>query len=91
METVAKHLVDNPWVKRVRIEGYTDNRGSDAFNLDLSRRCAVSVKKFLLEHGVEESRLISEGYGEACPTANNRTKAGRAKNRRMEFIILEPS
>jgi large repetitive protein len=91
LESVAKTLKDNPWIKRVRIEGHTDSRGRDAKNLDLSKRRAASVMKFLAERGVETERLEAEGYGRTRPIADNKTKAGREKNRRVEFVILDPS
>ena len=90
LELVAKTLADNPWVKKVRIEGHTDSRGREAANLDLSQRRAASVRKFLVEHGVDEGRLDSEGYGQTQPIADNRTAAGRGKNRRVEFMIVDP-
>jgi len=67
------------------IEGYTDSQGDDAFNLTLSQKRTESVKKYLIEKGIRESRLTSIGYGETKPIADNNTSAGRAKNRRVEL------
>jgi outer membrane protein OmpA-like peptidoglycan-associated protein len=91
LRLVAKTLTDNKWVKRVRIEGHTDSRGRDARNLDLSQRRANSVMRFLVTAGVDAGRLEAKGFGEAQPIASNRSRRGRAKNRRVEFVITDPS
>ncbi|RZM09937.1 MAG: OmpA family protein, partial [Pedobacter sp.] len=67
------------------IEGYTDSNGSDEFNLKLSERRTQSVKTYLVKQGIPESRLTSTGMGEANPVADNKTAAGRARNRRVEL------
>jgi outer membrane protein OmpA-like peptidoglycan-associated protein len=77
------------FITKVRVEGHTDDRGSDQYNLELSDRRAASVMKYLTEHGVQQSRLTSKGYGESQPIESNKTKKGRAKNRRVVFKILE--
>ncbi|NND87991.1 MAG: OmpA family protein, partial [Flavobacteriaceae bacterium] len=69
------------------IEGHTDSRGSDSYNLDLSKRRAASVREYLTSKGIPSSRLTSEGYGEARPIATNNTKAGRQQNRRVEISL----
>jgi len=71
----------------VVIEGYTDNQGSEAFNFGLSMRRANSVKNYLLNHGVESSRLAACGNGEGSPIASNASASGRQLNRRVEVII----
>ena len=91
LRMVAKTLTDNPWVKKVRIEGHTDSRGNDAFNMELSDRRAKSVMRFLVQSGVDPSRLEAQGFGETRPIASNNTKAGRARNRRVDFIIVDPA
>ena len=90
LQMVADTFKDNPWVKRVRIEGHTDNRGSDAFNLRLSDRRAHSVMRFLIRAGVSPDRLQAQGFGETQPIESNHTRQGRAANRRVEFIIIDP-
>ncbi|MCA9564168.1 MAG: OmpA family protein, partial [Myxococcales bacterium] len=76
----------------IRIEGHTDDRGSDSYNLDLSQRRAASVVSWLVDYGgVDRRRLISAGFGETVPIDSNRTSAGRANNRRVEFHIVEQS
>lgn len=70
------------------IEGHTDNVGSDATNLTLSKNRAQAVKKYLVSKGVEESKLISNGYGSKRPIADNKTEAGKKQNRRVEMKIV---
>jgi OOP family OmpA-OmpF porin len=74
---------------RVRIEGHTDVRGGHEYNMRLSDARAASVRQYLLEHGIDASRLESKGYGPDQPIANNRTAAGREQNRRVEFMIIK--
>ena len=69
------------------IEGHTDSVGDDAFNLELSENRADSVKKALIDMGIDASRLNSEGFGEAIPIEDNETPEGRAMNRRVEFVV----
>ncbi|MFW5960472.1 MAG: OmpA family protein, partial [Chitinivibrionales bacterium] len=73
----------------VLIEGHTDNTGSDEFNKVLSEKRAESVKEFMIEQGVAEKRLTAEGYGFSRPVADNSTKEGRAKNRRVDLIVQD--
>jgi OmpA-OmpF porin, OOP family len=89
LQEIALLLKANPDIKRLRIEGHTDNRGNADYNLDLSKRRAASVRQWLTDHGIAADRLESEGYGLTRPVATNDTDAGRAQNRRVEFKILE--
>jgi outer membrane protein OmpA-like peptidoglycan-associated protein len=89
LEEVRAVLAANPQIASVRIEGHTDNVGRDDRNLDLSQRRAESVKRWLVEHGIEESRLTAEGLGETRPIADNTTPAGRQTNRRVEFHLVQ--
>lgn len=76
-------------VKRVRIDGHTDNRGNKATNQKLSEDRAKAVRDYLVAQGLDASRLESAGYGDAQPVAPNLTARGRELNRRVEFIVLE--
>ena len=74
---------------RVRIEGHTDSRGSEAENLTLSEDRANAVLTYLVAAGQSRDRFEIIGYGEAQEAASNDTSEGRARNRRIEFIALE--
>lgn len=87
LKQVASVLRDNPRVERVRVEGHTDDRGDDAFNMDLSRRRAHNVRAFLIGEGIAPERLVAAGHGETQPVDTNATDAGRENNRRVEFHI----
>ena len=89
LDDVAKVLKANPEVGPVLIEGHTDNIGSRAINLDLSKRRARSVELYLTSKGVNRERLRSEGYGFDRPVAPNDTPLNRARNRRTEFKLLD--
>jgi outer membrane protein OmpA-like peptidoglycan-associated protein len=74
---------------QIRIEGYTDSTGPEAYNQGLSQRRANSVKQYLVQHfDIHADRLFTEGRGEDEPIDTNATRAGRAKNRRAEFVNL---
>ena len=68
--------------------GHADSIGSDAYNQKLSVRRAESVKAYLVSKGVEPNRIYTEGKGEKQPVADNRTREGRAKNRRVEIEVI---
>ena len=87
LQEVAKSLAANPGV-RVEVGGHTDSKGSNAYNLALSRERAKSVEDFLEANGVSPGQISSRGYGEASPVASNRTEEGRAQNRRVELKRL---
>ncbi|HKR03555.1 MAG TPA: OmpA family protein [Bacteroidia bacterium] len=67
------------------IEGHTDNVGDDSYNMELSQKRTESVKEYLMTKGILESRLTAKGFGESQPIADNKTKTGRAQNRRVEL------
>jgi len=68
--------------------GHTDSIGSDTYNQRLSVRRAEAVKAFLVSKGIERNRVYTEGKGEKQPVADNKTKEGRAKNRRVEIEVV---
>ncbi len=89
LDQVALQVLAHPEIKKVRVEGHTDSVGSDEDNLYLSQDRADSVRRYLISRGVAKERLMAVGYGETRPIADNRTAAGRAKNRRVEFLIVQ--
>ncbi len=86
LDQVAEALSDYPKIE-VRIEGHTDSQGKDKFNKKLSQKRAESVRKYLIGKGIDGGRMVAQGFGEEVPIADNRTKDGRAQNRRVEFFI----
>lgn len=74
---------------RMQIHGHTDNRGGHAMNMQLSKDRAASVMNYLISKGIKASRLESDGFGPDRPKTTNDTEEGRAKNRRVDFKILE--
>lgn len=89
LNEVTRVLEENPQIKLVRVEGHTDDRGNDDLNQKLSQRRANSVRTYLINKGIDRDRLEAVGYGETRPIAENETSEGRAKNRRVEFIIVD--
>ena len=88
LDDAAKVLKAKPNMK-VEIGGHTDSIGSDSYNMKLSYQRANAVRDYLIRyHNIDPSRLIAVGYGETRPIADNRTRAGRDLNRRIEFKIL---
>ena len=73
---------------RMEIQGHTDDVGDAAHNMDLSQRRAESVKNYFVGKGIDEGRLVAKGYGPDVPLVNKKTKAARAKNRRVEFKLI---
>ena len=78
----------NPDLK-ISIEGHTDNVGSEQANMKLSKNRAKSVLIALVDEGVDESRLKSEGYGQSMPIGDNATEEGKALNRRVELRKID--
>jgi outer membrane protein OmpA-like peptidoglycan-associated protein len=87
LDDVVRSLIAYPEV-RVEIQGYTDSVGKASYNLGLSERRAETVKQYLVNAGIDPSRLVSKGYGEENPVSSNSTPDGRAQNRRIEFKRL---
>ena len=87
LDQVAAALRENPEVRHVRIDGHTDNIGGPDVNQRLSEERAAAVKSALERRGIAPGRLSTRGWGESRPVAPNRTAAGRARNRRVEFTI----
>lgn len=88
LDQIAQALEGNSQVKKLRIEGHTDNVGDDVTNQKLSEARAKAVKDALAKRGVDRDRLETAGLGETRPIAPNDSPGGRQKNRRVEFIIV---
>ena len=89
LKRIADAIKGLPGERKVSIEGHTDNRGSKMRNEKLSQSRAEAVIAHLVRHGVDRARLSPVGFGPLRPIASNDTEDGRAKNRRVEFIIVE--
>ena len=87
LEKMVRFLKSNPTI-RVEISGHTDNSGAAVYNRQLSEKRALSVYSYLIQHDVDKKRLVPKGYGPDQPFATNETEAGRQKNRRIEFRII---
>lgn len=88
LDSIAGTLRDYPDVV-ISIEAHTDNQGSASSNLELSKKRALSVARYLVTQGVSGQRLRPKAFGESKPRASNATAAGRSQNRRVEFNIVE--
>lgn len=84
---VVAVMKEHPEIARVSVDGHTDNAGREADNVALSQRRALAVVKYLIEHGVDARRLEARGFGPRRPIADNGSKEGKAKNRRVELQI----
>jgi len=91
LDEVAEILLDHPELRSIRIEGHTDSRGTNQYNLDLSQRRAESVERYLVEAGVSAERLEAVGFGEEHPLAKAATPLAWSLNRRVDFFVVERS
>ena len=90
LDNVAGVLASHPDIPVVEVRGHTDNRGADDYNLRLSQKRAEAVMAYLIGKGIAATRLRAAGRGEGEPVYDNDTRAGRAANRRVEFVIAQP-
>ena len=86
LNDIVKIMNENP-TYLLQINGHTDNVGNPESNQILSEKRANSVKNYLINKGVSETRLTSQGFGDTQPVAPNTTAANKAKNRRVEFVV----
>lgn len=89
VDQVALTLKANTQIKKVRVEGHTDDTGPRDVNLRLSRQRAASVRQRMILKGVSPQRMTSEGYGPDKPLVDGKSDSARAKNRRVQFIVTE--
>lgn len=88
LDLLAEYLLENPEISII-LTGHTDNIGTTAANMNLSRERALSVKNYLVGKGVAKTRIEAQGMGESRPIASNDTEEGRQKNRRTEISIIQ--
>lgn len=88
MDQIALALRKHKEIERIEVGGHTDSTGSHDYNMRLSHARARSVRTYLLEQGIKPGRLSARGYGPDKPIADNETDDGRAKNRRVEFVVV---
>ncbi len=88
LDKIVRMMRANPSMK-IELSAHTDEIGNAKRNQDLSEDRAFAAKQYLLSKNVEDNRIISKGFGKTMPIASNKTEAGRQKNRRVEFKILE--
>jgi outer membrane protein OmpA-like peptidoglycan-associated protein len=88
LDEVARFLREHQELGRIRIEGHTDDVGTESYNLELSQRRARAVFEYLSKQGVLAERLGHMGYGKRCPLSPNDTEEGRSINRRVDFVIV---
>jgi outer membrane protein OmpA-like peptidoglycan-associated protein len=86
LDQLVAFLNEHP-ERHVEIDGYTDNVGSDSYNVDLSQRRADAVRQVLVAQGIDPSRIVTKGYGKDFAVASNSEASGRQLNRRVEVVI----
>ncbi len=89
LDEIATVIREHPQMRLIRIEGHTDSDGSELYNLKLSQSRAESVRLALIERGIEPGRLTAVGFGQQVPIVPNDSEDNKARNRRVEFIIVE--
>lgn len=88
LNILSQTLKDAPqWT--LKLSGHTDNTGSAAFNINLSKKRAEAVKNYLVAQGIDPKRITTEGLGSTKPIASNDTPQGREANRRVEFLVIK--
>ncbi|MBI3181604.1 MAG: OmpA family protein [Myxococcales bacterium] len=90
LRSVAEVMQKFPQIKKLRVEGHTDDVGTDEANQKLSERRAKAVLDRLVKFGLEAGRLESQGFGKSRPLVPGETEAAREQNRRVEFVIIDP-
>jgi outer membrane protein OmpA-like peptidoglycan-associated protein len=91
LDGIATVITAHAELAHIRVEGHTDSQGGTAYNKSLSERRARSVARALVARGVPDDRLVSAGFGLERPVADNATRDGRAKNRRVELHVVDAS
>jgi len=88
LDRVVQLLKENPGIE-IEMSAHTDSKGADDYNYRLSDDRARSVREYIVSKGIDEKRIVSQGYGETKPVSTNETEEGRQLNRRVEFKIIK--
>lgn len=89
LKEVRDAINQHPEIKKIEVQGHTDDSGDTDFNMTLSQQRADAVRQWLVTAGIPGDRLIAKGYGHTMPIADNRIREGRQKNRRVHFVVVE--
>lgn len=89
MNEIKTVINKHPEIVKIEVQGHTDDMGNEKFNMELSQTRADAVRKWLVDAGIPPEKLVAKGYGWEKPLGDNRVKTGRAKNRRVQFVVLE--
>jgi len=89
LDAVVEILSAYPSIKKIEVQGHTDDSGDTDFNMTLSQQRADAVRQWLINAGIKADKLVAKGYGSTVPIADNRIREGRQKNRRVAFIVTE--
>jgi len=89
MDEIARVILENPQIHKIRVEGHTDSDGNDAYNLKLSQARAESVVNYLVAAGCKREEFDPVGFGETRPLVPNDSDANKQTNRRVEFLIVD--
>jgi len=87
LDVLAQQIKNTPKVVQIKIDGHTDNSGTDMINVPLSKARAESVKNYLILNGLDQMNFQTEGYGTTRAVGDNTTEAGRSANRRVEITV----
>lgn len=88
LQVLAEFIASHPELGTIEVHGHTDEQGTSAYNRELSRRRARAVVAFLVGAGADRDRLRSRGFGDRRPVTRDTTPNARARNRRVEFVIV---
>lgn len=90
LNDVANALTKEDPISKIVVEGHTDSQGTDPYNMDLSQRRAQAVRDYLVTRGIASDRITAQGLGSSKGIADNKSPEGRANNRRVEIVVLQP-
>lgn len=89
LKEVRDAINQHPEIKKIEVQGHTDDSGDAAFNMNLSQQRADAVRQWLVTAGIAPDKLVAKGYGHTMPIADNRIREGRQKNRRVHFVVTQ--